>query len=774
MRFFKNLSIRSKLTLITMIVSTVALLAGSTVYVVKDVIATRRGLLESTGINAEMVGNNSTAAISFKNQQDASDVLSSLRADPKIDAAWIFTPDGKIFASYFRDAGMRAPEQEFVREPGQRIGNNSLEVNRPIVLDGHVIGMITIRDNLSELTQRYHDHIEVMLLVLLISSAVALMLVTRLQRVVSGPIVHLAETAKAISTQKNYALRAEVHGEDELGSLVQCFNQMLEEIQRRDQQLQTHRDHLEEEVSNRTEELVKLNKELTGAKDRAEAASRAKSNFLANMSHEIRTPMNAIVGYSDLLLEPGQNVSDQQDALQIIRRNSKHLLELINDVLDISKIEAGKMTVESLSVELTHIIGDVISIVRPRAIEKGLDFHVDFQGEIPRMIRTDPLRLRQILMNLATNAIKFTERGELRMTIHCDPTPADSRIVIAVKDSGIGMTQQQIDRLFQPFSQGDESTTRKFGGTGLGLVISQRFAKLLGGGITITSKPGKGSTFTVTVSGGSLDGVEMLRDVSESTLISTTEPQPEKINLTGRILLVEDGLDNQRLISLHLRKAGAEVAIAENGLVGVKAATTQQFDVILMDMQMPEMDGYTAAGELRKLGMTVPIIALTAHAMADDRAKCINAGCTDYLTKPVQKELLLKTVAGYLDPSKVSITKGHALAISKPAVRSSFSTDPEMRELLGTFIAGLPERVGKMLDLLREQDLQHLRQVVHQLKGAGGGYGFPEITRRASEVESAIKSSMEIELIQSRLEGLVELLKRVDGYQSQTPASAAA
>ncbi|HEX3356421.1 MAG TPA: CHASE sensor domain-containing protein, partial [Tepidisphaeraceae bacterium] len=236
MRFFNNLSIRSKLTLITMIVSTIALLAGSTVYVVKDVIAMRRGLLESTAINADMVGNNSTAAISFKNQQDASDVLSSLRADLKIDAAWIFTPDGKIFASYFRDNGMRAPEEEFAREPGQRFGDGFLEVNRPIVLDGHVIGMITIRDNLNQLTQRYHDHIAMMLLVLLISSAVALMLVTRMQRVVSGPILHLTETAKAVASEKNYSLRAALHGEDELGSLVQCFNQMLEEIQRRDQQ----------------------------------------------------------------------------------------------------------------------------------------------------------------------------------------------------------------------------------------------------------------------------------------------------------------------------------------------------------------------------------------------------------------------------------------------------------------------------------------------------------------------------------------------------------
>jgi CheY-like chemotaxis protein len=292
-------------------------------------------------------------------------------------------------------------------------------------------------------------------------------------------------------------------------------------------------------------------------------------------------------------------------------------------------------------------------MLRPRSQAKQLPLRVDFVGAIPATIRTDPLRLRQVLANLVGNAVKFTEHGEVSLKIHVETGPLRIRAVFEIADTGIGMTPEQAGRLFQPFVQADESMSRKYGGTGLGLVISKRLAKLLGGDIAFDSAPGGGSTFTFWVDGGSIDGVEMREGLTESMLaLPVDAASADDIALRGRILLAEDGIDNQQLLMMHLTVAGAEVVLAENGRIAVERARSEPFDAILMDMQMPELDGYGATSELRRLGFTLPIIALTAHAMSGDRAKCISAGCTDYLTKPIDKELLLRTVASYLHKAR--------------------------------------------------------------------------------------------------------------------------
>ena len=389
---------------------------------------------------------------------------------------------------------------------------------------------------------------------------------------------------------------------------------------------------------------------LKRAEAAAQAASRAKSDFLTNMSHEIRTPMTAIVGFSELLLQPVQTLSDRHDALQVIRRNARHLLDLINDVLDLSRIEAGKMVTCRTTTDLIHTLGEVASMMRSRAVEKGLGFRVQFKGPIPRRIQTDPLRLRQILVNLLGNAIKFTADGEVRLVVSCPPVGVGSdapgkevlgkQVRFDIADTGIGMTADQMARLFQPFTQADESTTRKFGGSGLGLDISRRLSKMLGGDITVHSIPGVGSTFTLTIDGSPLEDVQTTTDATALLLGTSVETATfEQNKVAGHVLLAEDGPDNQRLIRHLLERAGAKVTIAENGRLAVDKARAAPFDLILMDMQMPELDGYGATSELRRRGIQVPIIALTAHAMSDDREKCIAAGCTDYLTKPLDSEL---------------------------------------------------------------------------------------------------------------------------------------
>jgi len=416
----------------------------------------------------------------------------------------------------------------------------------------------------------------------------------------------------------------------------------------------------ERDLRDYVDALAAANKTLERLNEAAQAASRAKSEFLANMSHEIRTPMTSILGFSDVLLGNLEK-EDDLSAAATIKRNGEYLLELINDILDLSKVEAGKLEVERTACSPTRLLADVASLMRVRAEAKNLELKTEFAGPIPDSIQCDLNRLRQILINLVGNAIKFTETGEIRLVTQLvEEKPKSTLLQIDVIDTGIGIPQDQVDRLFQPFTQLDSSTSRKFGGTGLGLAISKRLAKMLGGDITATSKPEQGSTFRLTVDTGSLSGVPLLKGVSE-TFAKSHRQSPAaaaaEVRLDGRILLAEDGPDNQRLISFLLKKAGAEVTLAENGQIACEEALAAQergnpFDVVLMDMQMPVMHGYEATQRLRQAGYTGPIIALTANAMLGDSQKCHEVGCDAYLSKPIDREKFLPAIAQYVQKTE--------------------------------------------------------------------------------------------------------------------------
>jgi PAS domain S-box-containing protein len=545
-----------------------------------------------------------------------------------------------------------------------------------------------------------------------------------------------------------------------------------------------------------------IERELLEAKASAEAASRAKSAFVANMSHEIRTPMTAILGYADLLQRTDQTVEDRSRCIQTIRRNGEHLLAVINDILDVSKIEAGKMNVELIMCSPVQIVADVCALLKVRALDKNLAFDVRYLGPIPHSIQCDPTRLRQILMNLLGNAIKFTQTGGIKLLVSLvEPESAKPQLRFDVVDTGVGLTPQQTAALFKPFAQADSSTTRKFGGTGLGLTISKRLANMLGGDLTSHSQPGAGSTFTLTVRTGSLQGVAML-DSPQALVDAAESPssRAESIRLSGRVLLAEDGPDNRVLITFYLKHAGLEVMEVENGLLARDAALAalkkgNPFELILMDMQMPELDGYSATTQLRKAGYRAPIVALTAHAMGGDREKCIAAGCDDFAVKPIDHEKFIMTLRKFLRERAESGSASAPAAALPPAPTLSPATSarpapsspsapsapsaadsagpdstlnrllskPATAKLVERFLGGLPQRLNGLQEAFKSGDQNQLKTLAHQLKGAAGGYGFAAISQAAGKIEAAVATSAEAPAIEEHLAGLMTLCTQIQG-----------
>jgi signal transduction histidine kinase/CheY-like chemotaxis protein/HPt (histidine-containing phosphotransfer) domain-containing protein len=520
------------------------------------------------------------------------------------------------------------------------------------------------------------------------------------------------------------------------------------------------------ESASRTAELERINREIRAAKEAAETASRAKSDFLANMSHEIRTPLNGILGFAAVLMnEPDTEPATQHEYLQTIHDSGRHLATLINDILDLSKIESEQVTIEHTRCSPHEIVAETVSILRVRAQERGLNLEYFWKSDVPESIETDPNRLRQILMNLIGNAIKFTEVGSVQVAARLQQGD-DPRLVIDVIDTGVGIRPECLRTIFDPFVQADSSITRRFGGTGLGLSISRKLSRLLGGELTVNSEPGRGSIFTVTIPTGPLDDVSMLRG-SLSDMLG--EP-PAAVRQTPhrlppcQILLVEDGVTNRKLISLVLERAGATVRCAENGRAGVEAAEQGSFDLILMDMQMPVMDGYSAARELRWRGHATPILALTAHAMRGDMQNCLDAGCTAYLSKPIDPSKLLEAIADLLagrslpDPRVESpLPRGSSAAL----VSTLPAGDAEFREIVEQFVRDLAERLCDLQAAHERADRKEIASIAHWIKGAGGTAGFDALTQPAAALEMLARNAGSPEQLGRAIDDLQRLFDRI-------------
>ncbi len=625
--------IKTKLIRIIMQVTLVSVIASSCCFMLWFSFVFKTNLARTLEVQAEITAENCSAALAFEDQAEAANVLSSLKYNENIARCILTNKSNEFFASYPEDISYDFNEEDY------------LVIDYNIILEGEQLGSMRIYGSYDQFYTTIYYGCGASLILLVLCVALSYILGERMQRLISGPIMAMKDTATEITDKQDYSMRMENSTEDELGNLAEAFNEMLVQIQERDRQLQVYNRELEGKVEARTAELEEAMVKAQHLAEKAQVANRAKSEFLANMSHELRTPMNAIIGFTSVMLSEDMDEQHVQ-YMKTIDISARNLLKIINDILDFSKIEAGRLDIESIPYNIPHILEEMRSEMNPLALNKGISLVVKSERNVTDMHLGDPLRIKQCLINLVANAIKFTTEGSVTLSVNMLRDSEGEQLIFEVTDTGIGIPKDKLRSIFESFSQADGSTCRKFGGTGLGLSITKNLVKLMGGKLDVTSQEGQGSTFTLRLPTVTL--LEENRTAAIGTDVANAT-QVKGIFNGKKILVAEDNISNQELVDTFLKPTGAEYKIVENGLEAVKSwLADPTYDIALMDMQMPVMSGYDAVAEMRKAGCEIPILALTANAMQKDKEECIAAGCDCHVAKPLDRELFISVVKRYL------------------------------------------------------------------------------------------------------------------------------